>query len=65
MIPCRLSLSLGSVVSLKHRSVNCPGAKESVVLRYSVMKAVEVKKGRADHGDLISVLDVRGRLFSI
>lgn len=45
--------------------MNCPGAKESVVLRYLVMKAVEVKKGRADHGDLISVLDVRGRLFSI
>ena len=45
--------------------MNCPGVEDSGVLKHSAMKAAEENRGRAGHGDLISVLVGRGRVFSI
>lgn len=65
IITFRYNQGVGGVVSLKHRNVNCPRTKDSGGLRYSAVKAVEMTRSRAGHGHLISMLDVRGRLFSI
>lgn len=34
------------------------------MLKHSAVKAAEVNRGRAAHGDLTSVLEEKGRIFS-